>query len=186
MEDVGKLINNKDKKFFISHAPRLYDLNRYFNGIKKMYKHFYNINIDTRVVFLESLKFNTPELIQEVLNDINIDNPVKKRLSKEISAFQSNLKEGPIMIDVSWDGYWFYWDLSTHGKGNACVLFRREDELYSIFYCVPPKGRYYFPPNSVDTVYFRVLGRLFTGEEVLSPEFCVHFPSKGIFKYAVK
>ncbi len=184
MRDVVQLVEQKDKKFFISNAPRLYNLNWYFNGIKKMYKYFYGINIGTRVVFLESLKFNTPELIQEVLNDINIDDPVKKRVSEEIYAFQRNLKEGPLEVNVSWDGYWFYWDFGPPGKGNACVLFRRADELYSVFYCVPPKGRYYFPPNFADNLYFRVLGRLFTGEEVLSPEFSVDFPSKGSFKYS--
>jgi hypothetical protein len=183
MRDVVQLVEHRDKKFFISNAPRLYDLNWYFNGIKKMYRYFYGINIDTRVVFLESLKFNTPELIQEVLNDINIDNSVKKRLSEEISVFQKNLKKGPLMIEVSWDGYWLNWNFGPLEKGNFCVLFRRTDELYSVFYCVPPNGRYYFPPNSADTLYFRVLYRATDGNEVLSPEFMIEFPSKGNLIY---
>ena len=183
MVDVINLVKNKDKKYIISTAPRLYNLNWYFNGIKKMYNYFYDLKIDTKVVFLDTLKYHTPELIQDVLNNTSIDDSVKKNLSEEISIFQRNLKEGPLMIDASWDGYWFIWNFGPPEKGNFCVLFRRTDELYSLSYCVPHKGRYYFPPNFADTLYFRVSGRLFTGEEVLSPEFMVEFPSKGNFKY---
>jgi hypothetical protein len=183
MMDVIKLVENRDKKYIISTAPRLYNLNWYFNGIKKMYNYFYDLKIDTKVVFLDTLKYHTPELIQDVLNNAGIDDSAKKRLSEEISTFQRNLKEGPLLIDVSWDGYWFNWSFGPSEKGIFCVLFRRADELYSIAYCVPHKDRYYFSPKFAGTLYFRVLGRLFTGEEVLSPEFVVEFPSKGNFSY---
>jgi len=183
MMDVIKLVENRDKKYIISTAPRLYNLNWYFNGTKKMYNYFYDLKIDTKVVFLDMLKYHTPELIQDVLNNAGIDDSVKKRLSEEISTFQRNLKEGPLLIDVSWDGYWFNWSFGPSEKGIFCVLFRRADELYSIAYCVPHKDRYYFSPKFAGTLYFRVLGRLFTGEEVLSPEFVVEFPSKGNFSY---
>jgi hypothetical protein len=181
--DVIKLVENRDKKYIISTAPRLYNLNWYFNGIKKMYNYFYDLKIDTKVVFLDTLKYHTPELIHDVLNNAGIDDSAKKRLSEEISTFQRNLKEGPLLIDVSWDGYWFNWSFGPSEKGIFCVLFRRADELYSIAYCVPHKDRYYFSPKFAGTLYFRVLGRLFTGEEVLSPEFVVEFPSKGNFSY---
>ena len=183
IEDVGKLLKNRDKKYIISTAPRLYNLNWYFNGIKKMYNYFYDLKIDTKVVFLDMLKYHTPELIQDVLKDAGIDDSVKKRLSEEISIFQRNLKEGPLMVDASWDGYWFNWNFGPPEKGTFCVLFRRADELYSLSYCVPHKGKYYFPPNFADTLYFRVSGRLFTGKDVLSPEFRINFPSKGNFRY---
>jgi hypothetical protein len=183
MRDVVQLVEHRNDKFFISNAPRLYNLNWYFNGIKKMYKYFYNVNIDTKVVFLESLKFNTPELIQEVLNNINIDNSAKKRLSEEISEFQSNLKQGPVTIDVSLDGYWFYWYFGPPEKGYFALLYRRADELYSNINYAPYKGRYHFASEFAGPLYFRVLYKTVDNKDILSPEFMIDLPSKRKITY---
>jgi hypothetical protein len=178
MADVVSLIQNRDKPFIISHAPEICDLNWYFDGVKKMYRLFEGLDIETKIVFTNYLKYNPPAMIQKVVdsmaeNDNNMQESITGGFHPDRTAFQEN----PLSIYINTDGYAFYWEFGPV-EGPYTVMVRRENEFYFPYKSVPRKGRYLFAPGFADLLYFRVLYQKADGTEVISPEFQLQFPSK--------
>lgn len=181
MAAVSELVKNKDKPFIISTAPELCDLNWYFNGIKKMYHLFYGTEIKARVIFPNFFKYNSPALIQEVLDARKeINSPLKGLLIHDVS--ERDYRKGPLSVNISFDGYYFRWEFGPV-QGPYTVMIRRKDEFYFPYRSIPSKGSYLFAPGFADLLYFRVLYKRHDGEEIVSPEFEVRFPSKEKYSY---
>jgi hypothetical protein len=177
MADVVDLIQNNDKPFIISHAPEICDLNWYFDGVKKMYQLFEGLNVKTKILFPNYMKYNSPEMIQEVLNSIVENNdPLHEVFGSDVYFNRRDFQQGPLSLYVRTNGYAFYWEIGP-GEGPYTVMVRRINEFYFPYKSVPRKGRYLFAPGFADLLYFRVLYQKPGGIEVISPEFELHFPS---------
>ncbi len=178
MADVVALIQNRDKPFIISHAPEICDLNWYFDGVKKMFQLFEGLDVKTKILFPNYMKYNPPGMIQEALNSIeeNID-PLHEVFTSNLSFYSKDFQKGPLSLYVSTNGYAFYWEFGP-GEGPYIVMVRRKNEFYFPYKFVPREGRYLFAPGFADLLYFRVLYQQPGGIEVISPEFELHFPSK--------
>ena len=178
MADVVALIQNSDKPFIISHAPEICDLNWYFDGVKKMYQLFEGLDVKTKILFPNYMKYNPPEMIQEVFDSgAGNDNRMKEFIPGDFHSNSTAFQKVPLSIYINTDGYAFHWEFGPI-EGPYTVMVRRKDEFYFPYKFVPRKGRYLFAPGFADVLYFRVLYQKPGGIEVISPEFELHFPSK--------
>jgi|MudIll2142460700_1097286.scaffolds.fasta_scaffold19962_1 hypothetical protein len=178
MADVVALIQNRDKPFIVSRAPEICDLNWYFDGVKKMYRLFEGLDLKAKILFPNYMKYNPPEMIQEVFDSgAGNDDRVKEFVPGDFHFNSTDLQKGPLSIDVSTNGYAFSWKFGPE-EGPYTVMVRRKNEFYFPYKSIPRKGRYLFAPGFANVLYFRVLYQKPGGIEVISPEFELDFPSK--------
>src|SRR4030042_24857 len=142
---------------------------------------WYHKAVKARVIFPNFFKYNSPALIQEVLDARKeINSPLKGLLIHDVS--ERDYRKGPLSVNISFDGYYLRWEFGPV-QGPYTVMIRRKDEFYFPYRSIPSKGSYLFAPGFADLLYFRVLYKRHDGEEIVSPEFEVRFPSKEKYSY---
>jgi len=148
----------------------------FYESLKKLYGQLYGKKIHTLVLPPEEL---IPYASENWLHEMTrLGVPLRY---ETILRTKRAFLPGPLEIEFKMDGYELTWNFGPYKSGRYTILRSGRKGIYYYKSPVPWKGSYSF--GACDSpVYFKVAYHK-DGQEVVSPEFELHIPSRKTLVY---